>query len=231
MGTIVNAIAIIGGSLLGIVFKRFLKESLQVSVMLAMGLCVLVIGINGALETKNILLVISCIAIGTIIGETLDIDGKIAAFSLSIEKKYFKEEALFAQGFMLATCLYSIGAMAILGSIQSGLGNHQVLYAKSALDAVASVFLASIYGIGVMFSVFPVVIYQGIISLAAGSLVEIMSPEFIAELTAVGSIMIIAIGLNMLNVTKIKVANLLPALLVLPLISGLILPWFNIIIK
>ena len=224
MGTIVNVITIVIGSLIGLFAKKFLKESLQLAVMTALSLCVLVIGISGALITENMLIVISCLVIGTVIGEALDIDGRLTRLSENIEKKYFKKESNFAQGFMLASCLYVIGAMAIVGSIQSGLGSHDTLYAKALLDGVSSIFLAAIYGIGVLFSSIPVAIYQGGITLAAKQLTDVLNPELITELTAVGSVMIIAIGLNTLNIVKIKVANLLPSLLIVPVIMLVIMP-------
>ncbi len=225
MGTIVNVILIVSGSLIGLIAKKVLKESLQEAVLLAMAVCILVIGIKGALPTQQLLVLIASVVIGTIIGESLKIDDRLTKFSENLEKKYFKNEGRFAQGFMIATCLYGIGAMAILGSIQSGLGNHDTLYAKSLLDGVTSIFLASVYGIGVMFSVIPIMIYQGLLTLAAGLIKDYMSPEFIVELEAVGSIMIIAIALNSLKLTKIKVANMLPSLIVLPVILLVILPF------
>jgi len=224
MGTIVNVITIVIGSLIGLFAKNFLKESLQLAVMTALSLCVLVIGISGALITENMLIVISSLVIGTVIGEALNIDGRLTRLSENIEKKYFKKESNFAQGFMLASCLYVIGAMAIVGSIQSGLGSHDTLYAKALLDGVSSIFLAAIYGIGVLFSSIPVAIYQGGITLAAKQLTDVLNPELITELTAVGSVMIIAIGLNTLNIVKIKVANLLPSLLIVPVIMLVIMP-------
>ena len=225
MGTIVNVILIVIGSLLGLLAKKILKESLQEAVLLAMAICILIIGIKGALPTQQLLVLIASIVIGTIVGESLGIDDKLTRFSESLEKRYFKKEGKFAQGFMIATCLYGIGAMAILGSIQSGLGNHSTIYAKSLLDGVTSVFLASVYGIGVMFSAIPIFLYQGLLTLAAGAIKDYMTAEFIVELEAVGSIMIIAIALNSLKLTKIKVANMLPSLLVLPIILLLILPF------
>jgi len=224
MGTIVNVALIIAGSLIGLWAGKLLKESLQKAVLIALNLCILVIGVSGSIKTENMLLVISAMVIGSIIGELLDIDGRLNRLSLKIEKRYFKKEGSFAQGFMLASCLYCIGAMAIVGSLQSGLGNHDILYAKGLLDGVSSVFLSGLYGIGVMFSVVPILIYQGAITLAAGALADVLSPQLVNELSAVGSVLIIAIALNGLELIKAKVANLLPALLVVPFIVLVVLP-------
>ena len=224
MGTIVNVIFIVIGSLIGISARKLLKETLQEAVIAAMAFCIMIIGVKGAIMTQELLLIIISLVIGTIIGELLAIDDKITSFSESLANRYFKKEARFAQGFMLASCLYGIGAMAILGSIQSGLGNHDTLYAKALLDGITSIFLASVYGIGVMFSALPIFVYQGILTLAASTLKEVMNPNFIRELEALGSIMIIAIAFNTLKITKVKLANILPSLLVLPIIMLIVLP-------
>lgn len=214
MGTIVNVILILIGGIIGIFAKKLLNDRLHESIMSVMGLCVLIVGLQGALKTINALIVIVSLVIGTIIGEVIDIDKHINNLSCAIESKYFKQEGSFAKGFMTASCLYVIGAMAIFGSIQSGLGNHSILYTKGLIDGVTSVFLSSIYGIGVLFSVVPVFIYQGLITIASTWLMPYLTDILINEMTAVGSIMIMAIAFNLLGVTKIKVANLLPSIVV-----------------
>lgn len=223
MGTIVNVLLILFGSFIGLTAKRFINETLQQTIMKIMGLCVLVIGIQGAIKSTNIIIVIISLVFGTIIGELVNLDGLIIEFAKLIEKKFFKNEGVFVQGFVNASCLYVIGAMAIVGSIQSGLGNHDVLYAKGLLDGIASVFLSGLYGIGVAFSALPVLLYQGVITLLAIQIAPFMSDILINEITAVGSILIIAISFNMLDVIKIKVAN---ALFSIPIVI-IIMIFFN----
>ncbi len=213
MGTIVNGIAIIVGGLIGLFAKKLFSKKMHDSVINILALCVLIIGIQGAIDTTNILIVITSLVLGCIVGEWIDIDKIISDFSLKLEEKYFKKDSGFAKGFTSASLLYCVGAMGILGSFQSAIGNNDILYTKSVLDGVSSIFFASAYGFGVLFSSIPVVLYQGFLTIFAGFISSFLSELMIIELTAVGSVMIIALSLNMLGVIKVKVANLLPALL------------------
>lgn len=215
IATVVNAIAIIIGSALGLFLRRFNMEKYSDTIIKGISLCVLVIGIMGATKEPNILLAISSISIGGIIGEILNIEGRLEGLGKYAEEKFFRNSGKFAQGFVTTTLIYCVGAMAILGALESGLsGNHQTLYAKSMMDGVSAIAFASTMGIGVMFSSVSVFIYQGLITLGAGFLKDILVGEVIKQVSCVGSILIIAISFNVLGVTKIKTANLIPAIFV-----------------
>lgn len=225
LGTIVNCIAIISGCFLGLIVKGRLSEKISKTIMAGLGLCVLYIGIDGALKGEETLLIIISIALGALIGEIIDIDKWLNNLGQYLESKIKKkngQKVSIAEGFVSASLLFCVGAMAIVGSLESGLkGNHDTLFAKSLLDGITSIIFTSSLGIGVIFSSVTVLIYQGAITLGAGFLSSLLSGEVISNISAVGSILIIGLGLNMLGVTKIKIANLLPSV-ILPIILGLI---------
>lgn len=226
-GTIINAIAIIVGSALGLVLTK-IKEQYKTSLMQVIALSVTLLGIQMGLKGEQFLVVLSSLVIGTYIGERFDLEAKLNYLGKVIEEKVgAKEEGAIARGFVAATLLYGVGAMAILGALDSGLrGNHDLLFTKSLLDGFTSILLTSTLGIGVMFSALPIFLYQGAITLFAVYIEKIVSTEimnlFITEMTALGGIMIIAIGLNLLGVTKVRVANTLPAILILALIIPIV---------
>lgn len=221
-GTLVNAAAIFVGSILGLILKKGINEKLKKTVMDGLALCIILIGISGALKSSDTLLIIISIVTGGIIGEFIDIDSKLKNLGDKLEEKLSKNGSKFSEGFVTATLLFCVGSMAIVGSIEAGLtGNYKTLFAKSMLDGISSIIFSSTLGIGVMFSGVSVLIYQGAITLMSGLLVGILTEAMTAEITAVGSLLILGLGLNMLNITKIKVANLLPSILI-PLIYGII---------
>ncbi|WP_062200895.1 DUF554 domain-containing protein [Massilibacterium senegalense] len=228
LGTIMNAIAIVIGSSLGLVLTK-IKERYKSSLMQVIALSVSILGIQMGLKSEQFLMVIGSLVIGTYLGERFDLDAKFNYLGKYVEKKVgAKEEGAIARGFVAATLLYCVGAMAILGSLDSGLrGNHDLLFTKSLLDGFTSILLTSTLGIGVMLAAIPVFLYQGIITLLAIYIEKLVPPEamemYIIEMTSVGGIMILAIGLNMLGLTKIRVANLLPAILVLACMVPIIL--------
>lgn len=226
IGTIVNVIAIVIGGLIGLFLKSGINEKVSKTVMDGLGLCIMLIGIGGALKSNNILLIIISIVVGGIIGEIIDIDLSLKKFGDKLEKKLSKTGGKFSEGFVTTTLLYCVGSMAIVGSIEAGLtGNYQTLYAKSMLDGISAIIFSSTLGIGVLFSSISVFIYQGSITLLSGLLKGILTEVIIGEITAVGSLLILALGLNMLNITKIKVANLLPSVFI-PLIYGILTIFF-----
>lgn len=226
LGTIVNCIAIIIGCLLGLIVKGRLSERISTTIMSGLGLCVLYIGISGALKGEDTLLMIISIALGALIGEVIDVDRWLNRLGHYLESKIRKKDGQtisIAEGFVTASLLFCVGAMAIVGALESGLkGNHETLFAKSLLDGISSIIFTSSLGIGVIFSAVTVLIYQGVIALGAGLLSSFLSSTVISNISSVGSILIIGLGLNMLGVTKIKIANLLPAVL-LPILFGIIL--------
>lgn len=217
LGTLVNFGAIVIGGILGLLLKGGIPERLSKTIMNGLALCVLYIGISGTLKGDNPLLIIISIAIGALIGELIDIDNLLSKFGVFIEEKFNKitNNSPIAEGFVTSSLLFCVGAMAIVGSLQSGLeGNHTVLFNKSILDGISSIVFASSLGIGVIFSAFAVLIYQGAITLLATLIQGILTTTVINSMTAVGSLLIIGLSFNMLGITKIKVANLLPAIIV-----------------
>ena len=234
-GTIVNIIAIIAGSSLGLLLKKGVKESLMNSILKVEGVAVFVIGLNGVITTMisvgadgklgdngGMLLLLSLV-IGTFFGEALRLDDRINNFGLSIEKR-LKSDG-FAKGFVSSSIIFCIGSMGIMGALNDGLsGDSSLLLVKSVLDGVTSVVLASTMGSGVIFSAVPVFIYQGVISLFASSISPLLEScgNMMTQFNMVGSALIMCIGFNFITDSKIKTANLLPSLLV-PILYNLLL--------
>lgn len=215
LGTLVNCLAIIGGSLAGFILKGGIPERIKDTLMKALSLCILMIGISGAIKSGNTLLVIASMIIGGFIGELIDIDKGLKVLGDKIEEKLQGKGGKVSEGFVTASLVYCVGAMAIVGALNSGLkGDYSILYTKSMLDGISSIMFTSTLGIGVALSAFSVFLYQGIITLAASLLQGVLTTTVILEVSAVGSLLILGLGLNMMEVTKIKVANLLPAILV-----------------
>lgn len=213
-GTIVNVIAIVAGTLIGRYLGHFIPERVRRTIMMGLGLAVLLIGIQLAIQSRNPLIVIGAMLIGGVIGETLSIEQRLDNMGHRLQQR-FREAGSVAEAFVTASLLYCIGAMAIMGSIQDGLGQEPaILYAKSALDGIASVALTSTLGIGVIFSVIPLVLYQGSITLAAGWVQGVLTDPVVAEMNATGGLLILGIGLDILQIRKVPVGNLLHAIFV-----------------
>ena len=221
LGIIVNSITVIVGCLVGLIVKGRLTEKISTTIMNGLALCTLYIGISGALNGGDTLIMIISVAIGALIGEIIDIDKWLNKLGYYLESKFKnkKESNIsIAEGFITSSLLFCVGAMAIVGSLESGLrGNHDTLFTKSILDGISSIIFTSSLGIGVIFSAVTVFVYQGSITLGAGLLSGVLSTSVITNMSAVGGLLIIGLGLNMLGVTKIKIANLLPAIF-LPII-------------
>ncbi len=220
-GTLINGIAIIVGSFIGIVLKSGFIKAKSKAIMGALGLSTLIIGFQGVINYANVLLLIVALALGVLMGEFLKLDDHINHFAYALEKRFAKgSDSTFAQGFVTASILFGVGAMAIVGSLESGLRqNETILYTKSLLDFISSIVFASTYGWGVLFSAFVIVIYQGTITLLSTFVAPVMTDMMITDISAVGSALIIAIGLNMLEMTKLKLANFLPAIVVMIVLS------------
>ncbi|WP_391206025.1 DUF554 domain-containing protein [Psychrobacillus sp. L4] len=221
LGTFVNAILIIIGSIIG----RFLKnipENMKQTVMNAIGIAVVVLGIQMGLKSNNFVLVIICLVFGAVIGEWIDLDKWLNKLGNYIEQKFGSKKSQggsIAQGFVTGTLIFVIGAMGVLGALNSGLQNdHELLISKGIIDGFTSIILSATLGIGVILSAIPVAVYQGAIALFATQITKLIPADaldlFIQEMTSTGGIMIIAIGMNLLGLTKIRVANLLPSLVV-----------------
>lgn len=223
IGTIVNVIAIIIGSILGFSVKGRLPEKYQNIVMQGISLAVLIIGLQMALSvesTKGTLVVIFSLVIGGIIGELIGIENGLEKLGETIQKRFGSDEGLFVQGFVQSSLIYCVGAMAIMGAIQDGLNNDpSILFTKSLLDGTASIAFSATFGIGVIFSSVPVLIYQGTISLLASWAQNFLNQDVIAMMTATGGLLIMAIGFNILLSTEIKIGNLLPSIFVAILIA------------
>lgn len=220
LGTLINAALIIAGTLIGRALRN-IPDKMKETVMYAIGLAVVVLGLQMGFESQNFVVVIISLVLGTVIGEWANLDQKLNDFGHWIEVKLGAKESKgsIAQGFVTATLIFVIGAMGVIGALESGLSNeHGVLISKGIIDGFTSIILASTLGIGVLLAAAPVFVYQGLIALFATQ-ISLIIPEaaldmFIAEMSATGGVMIVAIGLNLLGITKIRVANLLPGILV-----------------
>ena len=220
LGTIVNALLIIIGSIIGLLLKGGMKPRYREIVSNGMGLSVLFIGISMALggmlqdEASPILYVIS-IVIGSIIGEKLGIEEKLEGFGDIIQNKLSTKESNISQGFVTTSLTFCVGTMSVLGSIESGTqGVHTILFTKAVLDGIGSIVFASTMGIGVVFSAISVFLYQGSLTILASYAQEYMTVSVLREISIVGGIMIFAIGCNLLEIKKFKVGNMLPAIFI-----------------
>jgi len=230
LGTVVNVAAVIAGGAIGTFIKRGLPDRFKNIVIQAIGLSVLIIGVSGTLQgmykvidggnidRQYTMTMIFSLIIGGLVGEIFDIEGKLERIGNWFQSRFTKEGGIFAQGFVTASFMFCVGAMAIVGSLEDGLaGNPSTLFAKSILDGVISIVLASTMGVGVAFSAIPVLVYQGSITLLAGLIKPWLTDAVISQMSLVGSILILGIGINILEIKTIKVGNLLPAIFV-PLI-------------
>ncbi|MBR2377181.1 MAG: DUF554 domain-containing protein [Clostridia bacterium] len=228
LGVLVNTLAIIVCSLVGLCVKKLLNDRIENVVMQALGLCVLVVGIIDAINpvpgTEGILVVIISMAVGSMIGSALNIEKGLENVGYAFEKGFNKivkkgktegKNGDFSEGFIQATMVFCIGAMVIYGSIQAGLGDNKTLFVKAVLDGVVAMLLTVKYGIGVMFSFIPVLLIQGAIALLSTFIGDFLIAEtlFKQELSAIGGVFVMAIGINLLGIKKISIANMLPAIL------------------
>jgi len=218
IGTLINCLAIVIGSAIGLLLRRGMKESISKTVMAGVGLSVILIGIMGAVKTNDTLLVILSMVIGGVLGAWINIDAKMNQLGAWAQKKLTRDDSennTFAQGFVTASLVYCVGAMAVVGALDSGIrGDHTTLIAKAMLDGVTAIVFTSSLGIGVMLSAVPVFVYQGSIALLGNAVAPLLSDIVVTEMSAVGGLLIMAIGINMVLDKDIKVANLLPAILI-----------------
>lgn len=237
LGVIVNGLVIVGASFAALILKKFIMkfdknnkvEKISDTIMSGLALCIIYMGISGALECQHVLICIISMVVGGLIGELIDIDKGLNSLGDKIEEKLnkgkvdvSKEKVSISQGFVSASLLFCVGAMAVVGALNSGLfGNNDTLFAKSALDGVSSFLFSLTMGIGVLLSAVAVFLYEGIITCGAFLLKGVLSTAVITEMNAVGSLLILALGINMILKANIKVANLLPAMFV-PIIFGII---------
>lgn len=220
LGTIANVVAIIIGTAIGMILTK-IKDEYKETIMQGIGLTVIIIGIQMALGTESIIIVLLSVLFGALIGEALKLEQLLNKFAYAISSKFTTKNSNtnIAQGFITASLIFVIGAMAILGALDSGMrGDHGILYTKSILDGFTAMVLASTLGFGVVFSIIPIFLFQGTIALLAAKINEVVPNvilnNVIVEITAIGGILILAIGLNILKIVEIRVTNLLPSLMV-----------------
>ncbi len=213
-GTIVNSLAIIAGSIVGFLFQHRFPKKIQQIVFQGLGLSAFLIGMQMALKVQYILPLIFSLIIGGIVGESINLDMKMEHFGNWLKSTIKSKDARFTDGFVAASILFCVGAMAILGPMDEGIrGDRTILLTKSILDGFASIALAASMGIGVAFSAIPILIYQGGIAILAGFSQNFFTSSMIQQLTAVGGILIVGISMNILEIKKINVTNLLPAII------------------
>jgi len=229
-GTIINIITVLIGSSLGLLLRTRMNESYKTIILQGIGILTLVIGLQMAFKTENILLVLASLLLGAITGQWIRIDLQLEKLAEYLKKKFSSQnERYFSEGFITASIIFCVGPMTILGAINDGLsGDYELLAIKSVLDGFTSIALTASFGIGVMLSVITILVIQGGISFSAFFVENILTESIINEMTAVGGLIIIGIGLVILKISEIKVANFLPGLIYAPVIF-LILNYLNLI--
>ena len=215
----INSACVLAGSLLGMALGKAISERFKKVLFQAVGLTTVGVGIKMTLDTSNFIIVLLALALGAILGETLDIEEKLSRVG-----KFSKDSTRFAKGFVAATTLFLVGPMTIVGSVRAGLLNDGTLiYVKSVLDFISSIVLASLYGVGVLLTSVVVLLVQGSMVLLASQLSFLTQQTYLANFTGAGGLIVLAIGLRLLEVRDIKVGNLLPALVLSPIIDYLVL--------
>ncbi len=226
MGVLVNTVTVVAGSALGLLLKKGIPERVTSAVMIALGLCTVYIGIDGALSGENVLIIIASMVLGGIVGTLLDIDGAINRLGKWVERRFQRGDGgqvSVAEGFVTASVLFCIGAMTINGAIASGIqGDNSIYFTKATLDLCSSIMLAASLGFGVMLSAGFVLVFQGLLVLLAGVIAPVLTPSAIAEMTCAGSLIIIAIGTNLMGLSRFKVSDYLPAIAFAPLLCWIV---------
>lgn len=223
VGAVTNALAILVGGAVGLLLHGRLPEKIRQIVFQGLGLCVVIIGVQMALQGKNSLMIILSILVGGIIGELCTLEERFASLGNQLKKLVRSSNTRFVDGLINASLMYCIGAMAILGSFDEGIrGDPSVLFTKSLLDGFASIAFASTYGAGVLFSALPVLLYQGALTLFAGAFQNVFSDYLIAQLTGTGGTLIVGIGINLLGLATIRLSSLLPSLLVIIVLTAIL---------
>ncbi len=219
-GTIINAIAVVIGSFLGLILRSKLPKRITNTAFHGVGLFTIILGIIMAIKTSNILIMIISIVIGALVGEIIDIDKWINIFGEWLKKNFKGKNERFSEGFITAFLLYCMGSMTILGAIEEGLGGTpNLLVAKSVLDGFSSIILAATMGIGVLFSFIPLLLFQGGLTLLASNMQNILTSSIINELSAVGGILLLGLGITILDIKKIKILNMLPSLIIVVILT------------
>ncbi|MBQ8525602.1 MAG: DUF554 domain-containing protein [Clostridia bacterium] len=220
IGVFVNVATVLLGSLIGLFIKKGIPERVSGAVMTGIGMCNVCMGVTGVLDGENILVLIAAVAIGSVIGTLLDIDGRINRLGDWVSGRFNAGGSnSIAQGFVTASLVFCIGSMTIVGSLNSGLrGDHEMIFTKSFLDLISSSMLAASLGIGVMLSAIFVLVFQGALVLLAQFVAPFLTETAIAEMSCCGSLLILVLGLNLMGISKIKIADYLPAIFIAPII-------------
>ncbi len=228
---VVNGVAILIGALIGNMLRGGISERFRNVLMQAMALAVMLIGVTGAIKTTDALIVVISLAVGSVIGEGVNIEKRLEGMGDALKSRIKGAEATFTEGFVSASLIFCVGAMAIVGSLDAGLrGEYSTILTKSLIDGITAAVLASTLGIGVAFSGLAVFLYQGLITLLAGLLQPLLTDAIITEMSAVGGLLIFAIGINMLGLTKVRVGNMLPAIFV-PMVYLPVFDWVMMFFK
>lgn len=224
-GTLINVAAVIIGSIIGLIIHSRLPKRIITTTFQGIGLFTMVLGATMAMKTSNFLIMIISIVSGSVVGELIDIEKGINKFSEKIKNKTKFKNDKFSEGFITSSLLFCMGSMAILGAIEEGLGGEpNLLLAKSVLDGFSSIVLAASLGVGVIFSAIPLFIYQGGLTVFASSVQDVLTEPIINELTAVGGLLLIGLGINILEIKKLKIMNMLPSLVI-----AVVLTWLFVV--
>lgn len=224
IGTFVNMAAVMVGGTVGLLLGKRMPERLQEILFQALGLAVCAIGISMALESENMIISVVSIALGAATGHIIGIEKGLNRLSDKIQKSTHIGGSRFTEGFVGATLLYCVGSMTILGAFEDGLGEYpRLLYTKAVIDGISAIVLASVAGIGVLCSIIPLLLYQGALTLSAEWLKPIMQEAMINEMTAVGGLMLMGIGISLLKIKEMRTADMLPALIYAPLLAYIIM--------
>jgi len=219
LGTLANALAIVAGSLVGLFFGRFVPKKHSEIMLQAVGFAIILIGLKMAWKTEGFILLICSLAFGSGIGAAIGIEERMNRLGKRLEERFMSKGTGFSKAFVTTTLLYCVGSLAIVGSLESGLsGNHDTLFAKSVLDGLGSILFSATMGIGVLFSAVSVFLYQGSIAVSASLVRHLLTPEVIAQMSAVGGLLIVGMGFNMLGMSRLKVGDMLPAVFI-PLLA------------
>jgi uncharacterized protein len=219
MGTLINAMAILIGGGLGLLFRKRFPERISRTALEVMGLFTILVGVKMALQGEELILALISLALGSMLGEWINIEDRLEKFAFSLEERLHLTEYNSAKGFIHASLLFCVGSIAIVGSITDGLqGDPSILITKAMLDGIISIPFAAGMGIGVLGSALPVLIYQGSLTVLASQLKAFFTPLMIQELTSVGGVIVMGIGVNILGLKKVRVGNFIPALLIIVII-------------
>lgn len=226
LGTIVNALAVILGSSVGLLLRRGLPERMRGIVFQGIGICTLLIGMQLALKVENLLVLVFAVLLGGLLGEWARLEDRLKDLGERLRQRLKSSEGRFTEGLLMAFLIFCVGSMTVVGALEEGTtGNPQLLYVKSVLDGFTSIALAATYGIGVLFSVVPLLLYQIGLTLLAGAIEPLLGAAVLSQMTAVGGVLILGIALNVLEIRTVRVTNFLPALLIVVPLQIYAAPW------